>query len=887
MNSPAIPKRWGTAPGSRFLFVVVVWVLGAGRAGAVAPTVEERETASRFTTERLLSECPADLPFAFRYGGRPSQQLLGEWHRAATAEKLDPNRTRHTVEYADPESGLRLRCEAVEYHDFPTVEWTLHFHNEGADETPLLEDVAALDAAWQRRGDEPFLLHHATGSPASRSDYAPHTTPLPPAASQRFAGAGGRPTNAHWSYFNLQWDDQGVIVVVGWPGQWAADFACDALRGVRVVAGQEAVRTKLLPGEQFRSPLMVLQFWHGDYLRSQNLWRRWMMAHSMPRPGGELPPPQFVAASSRAYEEMIGANEQNQIMHIDRYLEEGLMLDYWWMDAGWYIQQHGWPQVGTWEIDPERFPRGFRPISDHAHARGVQILVWFEPERVMPGTWLYEHRPEWLLSPGTVQDHPLAGMRSWHSSGLGGSDPCVTHNPTDQTRSMADIRWEPGRLASHPGPRGEYSVVRWQAAESGPHQIEARFLALDEQTTTDVHLLHNGQSVWEGRIRLEGHGPQAAFTEQLTVEKRDTIDFVVGWGDGSHISDTTGLEIQVTEPSGRIYDAAEEFQPHENPNGPWSYGYLPPGAVPDSSAFQLYDRPARPGEEGPRLLDLGNPDARRWLTDHISGFLTEQGIDLYRQDFNIDPLPFWRAADASDRQGMTENQYVRGYLAYWDELLRRHPGMLIDSCASGGRRNDLETMRRAVPLWRSDYAYEPIGHQCMTYGISLWLPYHGTGTVASAAAPYYGGGWTAVEPYAFWSNAAPSLGSGIDIRERQIDYETLRRLYRQWRQISRYYYADYYPLTPYSQDADAWMAWQFNDPEEGSGVVQAFRRHESPEAQMRFALYGLDPDATYAIEAIDGSGTTHVAGSELMREGLAVALEESPAAAVICYRRIP
>ena len=58
--------------------------------------------------------------------------------------------------------------------------------------------------------------------------------------------------------------------------------------------------------------------------------------------------------------------------------------------------------------------------------------------------------------------------------------------------------------------------------------------------------------------------------------------------------------------------------------------------------------------------------------------------------------------------------------------------MLIDSCASGGRRNDLETMRRAVPLWRSDYAFEPIGQQCMTYGIRLWLPYHGTGTVASS-----------------------------------------------------------------------------------------------------------------------------------------------------------
>jgi hypothetical protein len=56
-----------------------------------------------------------------------------------------------------------------------------------------------------------------------------------------------------------------------------------------------------------------------------------------------------------------------------------------------------------------------------------------------------------------------------------------------------------------------------------------------------------------------------------------------------------------------------------------------------------------------------------------------------------------------DRQGMTDNLHVQGYLAYWDALRRRRPNLVIDSCASGGRRNDLETMRRAVPLHPTDY----------------------------------------------------------------------------------------------------------------------------------------------------------------------------------------
>ncbi len=43
-----------------------------------------------------------------------------------------------------------------------------------------------------------------------------------------------------------------------------------------------------------------------------------------------------------------------------------------------------------------------------------------------------------------------------------------------------------------------------------------------------------------------------------------------------------------------------------------------------------------------RLLDLGNPEARGWLTDHIDDLIKNQGLDWYRQDCNIDPLEFWR-----------------------------------------------------------------------------------------------------------------------------------------------------------------------------------------------------------------------------------------------------
>lgn len=627
-------------------------------------------------------------PFSFFFDGKPSTELLKHWQVKRDTQKLDAQHTEHRLVYTDTTSGLRILCVVIEYHDFPTVEWTVYFKNTGPDDTPVIEKIQALDIELSRNSEGQFLLHHNIGSPANGNDYGLLETSLGPGATKRLAGAGGRPTNADWSYFNLEWSGEGIIVAVGWPGQWAAEFVRDNARRLHLRAGQELTRFKLLPGEEVRSPLIVLQFWKGSWIAAQNIWRRWMMAHSMPKPGGRLPQPQLLASSSRQYNEMIDANEGNQIMFINRYLEEEIKLDYWWMDAGWYVHHGGgWPRVGTWEVDASRFPRGLRAISDYAHSKGLKILVWFEPERVTADTWLTKNHPEWV----------------------------------------------------------------------------------------------------------------------------------------------------------------------------------------------------RGGAKG-GLLNLGNSAARKWLTEHVDRLLTEQGIDLYRQDFNIDPLGYWRGADAPDRQGISEIRHVAGYLAYWDELRRRHPKMLIDSCASGGRRNDLETMRRAVPLWRSDYAYESIGHQCMMYGLSLWLPFHGTGTVFTRNAPYYGSGRTPVEPYAFWSNAGQSIGFGLDVRLKNLDYAAVRRLIGQWRQIAPNYYGDFYPLTPWTRDDTVWMAWQFDRPESGEGMVQVFRRHNSFYESARFNMFGLDPEANYLMSNLDTGVRESHSGHELLKDGLPVTIAAKPGVAILTYR---
>ncbi|MFA6108731.1 MAG: alpha-galactosidase [Candidatus Latescibacterota bacterium] len=609
-------------------------------------------------------------PFSFVYDGQPSEDLLPSWRYQEQSEALSAGRRRRTQTFTDPRTGLEVRRVLVTYADFPTIEWTLYFRHTGTATTPIVEGIQALDIRFGMGAKGGFLLHHNVGSPCQANDYQPLETPLEPGDARRFAAAGGRPTNSDLSYFNLEWSGQGVIVAIGWPGQWAATFARQD-RGVRLTAGQETTHFRLHPGEEVRSPLIALQRWQdGDWVQAQNVWRRWMLEHSLPRPAGQPVPLHYGSCFGN-----MQPFATEEIAVIDGYLRERIPLEFWFIDAGWYPGRGAWTNTGTWEVDEGRFPKGLREVADHVHAHGMKFVVWFEPERVTSGSWLAEHRPEWVLG----------------------------------------------------------------------------------------------------------------------------------------------------------------------------------------------------GREG-GLLNLGDPQAWAWTVERISGLLTSEGIDVYRQDFNMDPLSCWQQNDAEDRQGITEIKHVTGYLALWDELLRRHPGLWIDTCASGGRRNDLETLRRSVPLLRSDFWNDTASQQAQTMGIAPWMPYFGSGMVAS-------------DLYWFRSCICPASRIGWDARDAALDYDLLRRMIDECHAVQRYQMGDFYPLTPYSLAADMWVAWQWHSPQEGAGVIQAFRRGDCPEESIRLNLRGLDAAARYTVRDADEAAPVSMTGDELHTAGLPVASTQRPAALLVWYER--
>jgi alpha-galactosidase len=279
------------------------------------------------------------------------------------------------------------------------------------------------------------------------------------------------------------------------------------------------------------------------------------------------------------------------------------------------------------------------------------------------------------------------------------------------------------------------------------------------------------------------------------------------------------------------------------------------------------------------LLDLGNKEARLWLTDYISSFLIKEGVDYYRQDFGLEPQEFWKANDKPDRIGISEIRHIEGLYALWDSLLVRFPNLIIDNCASGGRRIDLETVSRSSPLWRTDYSeIEPNGYQCHTYGINFYLPLSGTGNILS-------------DKYGFRSSMSSAMVLSWDINSSHLyadrSFPEMQKYIQDFKRLRPYYYGDYYPLTSakdITQD-NVWLAYQLNRPGQENGLIMAFRRKDNTDKSIQVKLRGVDEEANYELNDEDSGTKITRTGKELMT-GFTLTLDEKPGSLLIFYKKI-
>lgn len=97
-------------------------------------------------------------------------------------------------------------------------------------------------------------------------------------------------------------------------------------------------------------------------------------------------------------------------------------------------------------------------------------------------------------------------------------------------------------------------------------------------------------------------------------------------------------------------------------------------------------------------LNLGIPAAYDYLLERLDSLLNEYDISYLKWDHNRDFV------DAGNQQTGTAGVHEQTLAVYrlLDELKRRHPGLEIESCSSGGARVDLAILERTDRVWGSD-----------------------------------------------------------------------------------------------------------------------------------------------------------------------------------------
>lgn len=503
----------------------------------------------------------------------------------------------------------------------------------------------------------------------------------------------------------------------------------------------------------------------------------------------------------------------------------------------------------------EAFP--FFNLESEASRQGVMVAVgwtgtWFadlekrDPSRLtlaagMLNTDLY-------LYPGEQIRTPSVALMFWSGDRMNGHNRFRRLVLAHHSRKVDGSPFYPLCSAFNyrdPQPCGEYSCLTadWAVA------MVRRYSMFE--LTPDVFWLDAGWHTGAGDFR---HGKSwANTTGNWTVDRERFPEGLKPVSDAVH---ETGAKFMVWFEPERVVKGTQWATEHKE----WMLDTEWPEGSEQSTWY---------------LFDLGNDAACDWLCKYYGDLIEENGIDYYRQDFNMLPAGYWRDADEPGRSGIKEIRHIENLYKFWDYLLDRFPGLLIDNCASGGKRLDWESIGRSAPLWRSDYYHydAPDGYQCHTYGLNFFLPIHGTGILLP-------------DQYSFRSSLSSALQCNWKVTEPGVSVLDMQQRIREYRDIREYYYEDYYPLSGTGDltGSDVWLAYQMHRPSDDSGIVVAFRRQDAPDAEYTVRLGGLTPDATYTLLDCDTQAETVRSGRELT-EGLTLRLDNPKSSLLIKYRK--
>lgn len=273
------------------------------------------------------------------------------------------------------------------------------------------------------------------------------------------------------------------------------------------------------------------------------------------------------------------------------------------------------------------------------------------------------------------------------------------------------------------------------------------------------------------------------------------------------------------------------------------------------------------------VLDLTEPDAYSWILGRLDALVSDLRVDYLKWDHNRPLLD--AGSQVAGGRAVAHGQTLACYRLMAD-LTDAHPGLRIESCASGGGRIDLGILECAERVWPSDSndAHDRLRIQRWT---GLLLPPEMQGTHIGAEQAHATG---RVADLAFRAQVAVWGNLGLELDLTKVspgDLEAIAAwidVHKRWR--DRLHTGSTVWLD--REDGSVMMGTVADDRTSALFLFTVAERGPTPPAPLRFA--GLEPDRTYRVR-IEGPvqrpvdlpqwacGDVSLPGRLLMAAGLA------------------
>ena len=276
-----------------------------------------------------------------------------------------------------------------------------------------------------------------------------------------------------------------------------------------------------------------------------------------------------------------------------------------------------------------------------------------------------------------------------------------------------------------------------------------------------------------------------------------------------------------------------------------------PGREPNRSRNQL-------------VLDLSRKEVREYMKKFIDDTLSCANISYVKWDMNRSVDNVYSAADPTLSQGAVRHKYVLGLYEVMEDMLTRHPDLLLEGCSGGGGRFDAGMLYYAPQIWCSDNT-DAIERLRIHYGTSFGYPMSSVSAHVSVCPNHQNG---RVTPFKTRGICAMQGSFGYELDLSKLSEEDKAEAKRQitvynenWELFQS---GSYYRLNSPMEERD-YTAWSYvsGDQRKASLSVIYTDLHGNPKP-VRVKLKGLKKDAAYDV------GGTVCTGAALMRGGLLI-----------------